>query len=490
MRILLGSTNYTLKIVDEGVKSIDGIEHFNGLKYFYASQNKLTALPKLPDTLTVIDLNLNDLKALPQLPGNLEYLNVFGNELTSLPRLPGTLVTLACSDNKIGELPALPSGLNYLNCSSNELSELPQLPAGLSFLYCCRNSLFTLPELPSGLEALEIQNNYLNVFERPLSMDLFLIGGTKIYAPQYRINYIGPQVSLDINETKQLTVEEIVQQMTSDNVIWGNVEGVPFSKLVFSSADNAIVKVDSTGLITGKGQGLSSVIVELQGADTDFTKAVITVKVSGQIAADASTDPADDPSADEEEDTDGTASASSVDFMSASSWAIPELEQAEQYDLFTDAVKDHLTQDITRSEFCGIAVKLYEALNGSKAAPVAANPFTDTNDPIILKAYNLGIVNGTAPDKFSPNKNISRQEICVMIFRALKAANPNLNTDVSGVGTFADESQIASWAIDEVRFANKNGIMNGTGGNKIDPLDNTQRQVAVILIKRTFESFW
>ena len=76
-----------------------------------------------------------------------------------------------------------------------------------------------------------------------------------------------------------------------------------------------------------------------------------------------------------------------------------------------------------------------------------------------------------------------------MIFRALKAAIPNLNTSTSGVGTFADEDQIADWAINEVRFAFKNGIMMGTGGNHMSPLDNTQRQVAVILIKRTYESF-
>lgn len=76
-----------------------------------------------------------------------------------------------------------------------------------------------------------------------------------------------------------------------------------------------------------------------------------------------------------------------------------------------------------------------------------------------------------------------------MITRALKAAKGNLDTDTSGVGTFSDESQIADWAINEVRFSSKHGIMKGTGNNAISPLDNTTREQGIVLIKRTYESF-
>lgn len=248
----------------------------------------------------------------------------------------------------------------------------------------------------------------------------------------------------------------------------GDVENAAFSNLTFSSSNNAVAKVDSTGLISAQGTGSCTITVIFSGVDTALTKTTVPVTVTNKVAAGA-----DRP----------------VDYLSASSWAISELEQAEQYGLFTDQVKDKLTQDITREEFCGVAVKLYETLTGSTAVPVAVNPFTDTSNSDCLKAYKLDIIRGATPTTFAPNNQITRQEMCVMIFRALKAAIPNLNTSVSGVGQFADESQIASWAINEVRFANKHGIMNGTGGNHIDPLDNTERQVAVIIVKRTYESF-
>ena len=76
-----------------------------------------------------------------------------------------------------------------------------------------------------------------------------------------------------------------------------------------------------------------------------------------------------------------------------------------------------------------------------------------------------------------------------MIYRAIKAAKPGLDYSTTGVAAFADEDRIASWAIQEVRFAFKNNIMKGTGGNKISPLDNTTREQGIVLVKRTYEAF-
>lgn len=76
-----------------------------------------------------------------------------------------------------------------------------------------------------------------------------------------------------------------------------------------------------------------------------------------------------------------------------------------------------------------------------------------------------------------------------MIYRTLKANDPNLNMDTSGVGAFSDQSSIASWAIDAVKYASKNNIMKGTGGNSISPLNNASREQDIVLMKRTYENF-
>lgn len=61
----------------------------------------------------------------------LETLNASQNQLTSLPTLPNSLTSLIAFENQLTSLPALPSNLISLNVSKNQLAELTSLPANL-----------------------------------------------------------------------------------------------------------------------------------------------------------------------------------------------------------------------------------------------------------------------------------------------------------------------------------------------------------------------
>lgn len=171
-----------------------------------------------------------------------------------------------------------------------------------------------------------------------------------------------------------------------------------------------------------------------------------------------------------------------------SKWAEPELVAAYQYGLTYPGIMNNFKRPITREEFSIIVVKLYEKLSG-KAAVAGDDPFGDTDNPEILKAYNLGIVAGVSKDKFAPLAKITRQEICVMIFQALKAALPSLDKSAGTVFPFTDINKIATWASDAMKFAYKNDIMKGKTTTLIAPLDNTSREEAIALLKRTYEKF-
>ncbi len=171
-----------------------------------------------------------------------------------------------------------------------------------------------------------------------------------------------------------------------------------------------------------------------------------------------------------------------------SNWAEAELVDAYIYGLTYPDVMEKFKQPITREEFCTIVVKLYERLTG-KTAEVGKDPFDDTDNSEILKAYNLHIVNGTAKDKFSPSNNITRQEISVMIYRALDVSIASLDKSEPEDFPFTDAKKIASWAKDAMKFVYKNQIMKGTGNNEISPLNNTTREQAIVLLKRTFEKY-
>jgi hypothetical protein len=135
-----------------------------------------------------------------------------------------------------------------------------------------------------------------------------------------------------------------------------------------------------------------------------------------------------------------------------------------------------------------ISVKLYEKLTANTAVP-GANPFTDTSNQDILKAYELGIVRGVSANRFAPNNSITRQEMCVMIFRALQAAGESTIIQPGISFTFIDADSIAPWALNEVRFCNQRNIMKGTSQSTISPLRNTPREQAIVMIKRAYEAF-
>jgi hypothetical protein len=177
-------------------------------------------------------------------------------------------------------------------------------------------------------------------------------------------------------------------------------------------------------------------------------------------------------------------------FKGASSWAVAELEKAAGYGFITDRIKDKMNASITREEFAEVAVKLYEKYTGTQADVGDMSVFADTTNPEIFKAYNLKIVNGTnaAQKLFSPKDSTNRQQVAAMLLRTLSAMNPGTDLGTAGVGRFADEKDIAPWAIESVRFMNKNGFLKGSD-NKIDPNGICTREMAVLIATRVYEKY-
>ena len=193
----------------------------------------------------------------------------------------------------------------------------------------------------------------------------------------------------------------------------------------------------------------------------------------------------------------------------ASAWAQSELQQAEALGLIPDILDGaDLTADITRAEFAAVAVKVYEALSGTPALPAVANPFTDTADPEILKAYNIGAVNGTSATTYSPNDLLNREQAATMLTRVFKrvtlpgwtlATDSQFTLPYEKPTAFADDKDISDWAKDSVYFMAANNIINGVGNNKFAPKNitteeqaqgyaNATREQALIIAMRMVEN--
>jgi hypothetical protein len=146
-----------------------------------------------------------------------------------------------------------------------------------------------------------------------------------------------------------------------------------------------------------------------------------------------------------------------------------------------------LTKPITRAEFAAVAVKTYEKLSDTSAIPAVANPFTDTKDVEVLKAYNANLVVGMAADKFAPDTLLNREQAAVMLTRVFKrstipgwtlATEGNYPLTYSKPAPFADDAKISDWAKDSVYFMAANGVIGGVGGNAFAPKATTSDEEA------------
>jgi len=127
-----------------------------------------------------------------------------------------------------------------------------------------------------------------------------------------------------------------------------------------------------------------------------------------------------------------------------------------------------------------------------EGSPNAAtpNPFTDVADGqwytmAVRWARETGVVNGTSATTFAPHHDITRQEVVTMFSRY--AARTGMSVAVPphvNLNAFTDRGNVASWAVDSMRWAVHTGIMSGTSATTLSPTNNATRAEAATLIMR------
>ncbi len=172
-----------------------------------------------------------------------------------------------------------------------------------------------------------------------------------------------------------------------------------------------------------------------------------------------------------------------------SPWAEAEYKKAVDNNLLPDILKDKdLTEAINRTEFAAVSVKLYEALAGKEIAAPAENPFTDTDNVDVLKAYAAGITNGIGEGLFGGDALLTREQAATMLTRTYEKSM-NVTAKAGKVEVFADDAVISGYAKDSVYFMSEKGIVKGVGEGKFDPQAQSAREVAVVISVRTLEAF-
>ncbi len=93
------------------------------------------------------------------------------------------------------------------------------------------------------------------------------------------------------------------------------------------------------------------------------------------------------------------------------------------------------------------------------------------------------VVTGYGNGCFGPDDPITREQLAVMLWRY--AGSP---ASSYGLDSFSDAAQISGWALEAMRWANENGIVNGYGDGTLNPAGNATRAEAAQMLKRFLEN--
>ena len=165
---------------------------------------------------------------------------------------------------------------------------------------------------------------------------------------------------------------------------------------------------------------------------------------------------------------------------------------------FADAVKYVVDKDIMNgvgdnrfapnaSTTRGMIVTMLYNMEG-KPATSGDKAFSDVADTDwfsdgVWWAAKNGIVKGYEDGTFQPNKEISRQEMALILYNYAQYKGYDLaaNADLS---SFKDADQIGTWAEQAMKWANGHELITGMGNGMIAPAgDATRAQVASIFMR-------
>lgn len=161
-----------------------------------------------------------------------------------------------------------------------------------------------------------------------------------------------------------------------------------------------------------------------------------------------------------------------------SHWAAELIKQAAAKQLVEGKSLDAFDPNgaITRAEFTMIVARIF-SLSSSAATPFADVEADSWYASAVAGAYEAGLINGMDEHTFAPNRSITREEMAVLLVRALEY---KVGTELDQAEiSYADAETISQWALDAIGKATAAEIIEGKGNDRFDPKGLLTRAEAV-----------
>ena len=145
------------------------------------------------------------------------------------------------------------------------------------------------------------------------------------------------------------------------------------------------------------------------------------------------------------------------------------------------------TANMSRAEFVTVLSRL-AAINAANYGYADELNFNDTDSDAWYAdaagwAVGAGLTKGTSDTTFSPTRQITRQEMAVLIVRFVQYLGEEV-PDNAKVESFADSDKIADWAKADIETMRKYGLIQGDANGNFNPLGNADRSSVATIAMR------
>lgn len=171
----------------------------------------------------------------------------------------------------------------------------------------------------------------------------------------------------------------------------------------------------------------------------------------------------------------------------ASQWAVTAVEKGYKGGMVSAGLLNRATQEITRKEFCDIAIGFYEKVTETHIMPKGESPFEDEDSPNTIIAYELGIMNGISKTKFNPQGKLTREQMAMIIYNTVKAANLKFEKSTSSV-ELSDINQLGANSKEAIHALYHADVIRGYNG-KYNPQNKVTVQEGIVAFVKAYEVF-
>lgn len=174
----------------------------------------------------------------------------------------------------------------------------------------------------------------------------------------------------------------------------------------------------------------------------------------------------------------------------SSPWARPSIVRLELLGILEEgeSFEASYKAKLVREEFSELLVKFYLFVEGGSVENYGSlSPFSDTENRYVIAAHKLGLVNGISESEFGPRKEITREQVATMMFRAL--TKMQLGAQAKSYQSFADDAKISPWAREAVYFCKANSIIQGMEGGNFAPKKSATKEELIKILDNTLLKF-